>query len=148
MPRVQIELPEVFLFSTELVVRLNDINYAGHLGNDTLMTLVQEAREHFFARYGLKEHDIFGLGLVVADAAVVFKSEAFHGETLRFELTPDDFNKYGFDFLFRVSEKSSAREVARGKVGVVFFDYGVRRIHSVPDRFLALLGRASTNRGA
>ncbi len=78
MPRVQIELPEVFTFSTELVLRLSDINYAGHMGNDTLMTLVQEAREHFFASHGLKEHDIFGLGLVVADAAVAFKSEAFN----------------------------------------------------------------------
>ena len=38
-----------------------------------------------------------GVGIVVADAAVQYKSEAFHGEILVFEMALDDFNKYGCD---------------------------------------------------
>ena len=37
MGRVKLELPETFSFSTELTVRVTDLNYGGHLGNaDTL----------------------------------------------------------------------------------------------------------------
>ena len=138
MARVRLELPERFVFSTELTVRITDINYAGHVGNDSLMSLLQEAREHFFAHHHLRENDVFGIALVVADAIVIYRSEAFQGETLRIDIALADFNKYGFDFLLRVTEKASGREVARAKIGMVFFDYAQRCIQPVPDQFRAM----------
>ena len=71
----------------------------------------------------------------VADAAVQYKSEAFHGEVLVAAMTPVDFNKYGCDLVWRLSEKDSGREVARGKTGIVFFDYTSRKMAPVPAAF-------------
>ncbi len=138
MARIKLDLPADFPFTAELRVRITDINYGGHMGNDSLLGLLHEARVRFLAHFGLKELDIFGLGLIMADSVIVYKSEAFPGEVLKIAVAVVDFNKYGCDFVYRVTEQASGREVARAKTGVVFFDYRKRAVQAVPPAFLDL----------
>jgi len=139
MARVELHLPETLPFTTELRLRASDINYAGHLGNDHLLSLLQEARIRFLAHHGLKEMQMFGLGLVITDVAAVYESEAFGGELLRIGVAVTDFNRYGCDFIFRVREASTGRAVAQAKTGMVFFDYKRRKVQPVPEQFRALM---------
>ena len=136
MARVQIVLPETFVFRTELPLYIQHVNYGGHLDNAQVLALASEARMRFFRSQGYSGEDVEGLGIVLADAAVQYKSEAFYGEVLAFELAPAEFNKYGFDLMWRASEAVSGREVARGKTGIVFFDYSARRIAQAPEGFV------------
>jgi 4-hydroxybenzoyl-CoA thioesterase len=140
MARIKIDLPDHFLFSTEIPIYIGHINYGHHLDNALLLSLISEARVRFFKSLGYTELDIEGFGIVVADAAVQYLSEAFHGETLRAEMTPADFNKYGCDLVWRLSDCATGREVARGKTGILFFDYAVRRPVGVPAGFRAKTG--------
>lgn len=135
MARVIIELPEHFLFTTDIPIYIGHINYGHHLDNAALIGLLSEARVRFFKSLGYTELDVEGVGIVVADAAMQYKSEAFHGETLVFQITPADFNKYGCDLMWRATDKASGREVARGKTGILFFDYAARRPAPVPEGF-------------
>ena len=137
MPRIKIDLPERFSFSTEIPIYINHINYGNHLDNSALISLVSEDRVRFFKALGYTELDVEGCGIVVADVAAQYKSEAFHGEVLVFEMAADDFNKYGCDLVWRISDKASGREVARGKTGVMFFDYTARKAALVPPAFAA-----------
>ena len=137
MARIQIDLPEQFRFSTEIPLYIGHINYGGHLDNALLLSLVSEARVRFFKSLGYSELDVEGVGIVVADAAVQYKAEAFHGETMVVAMTPVDFNKYGCDLVWRITDQASGREVARGKTGILFFDYGPRKVAPVPAVFLA-----------
>jgi acyl-CoA thioester hydrolase len=82
MPRIQIDLPEHFVYSTEMTLYLSHMNYAGHLDNALLLSLVSEARARFFMALGYTELNVEGVGIVVADAAVQYRSEAFHGEVM------------------------------------------------------------------
>lgn len=136
MPRVSIDLPQHFLFSTELEIYQSHINEAGHVDNALLLTLVSEARQRFFRSLGYSQLDIEGVGIVVSDAAVQYLAEAFHGETLVVEMTASDFNKYGCDLVYRISVKGGDKEVARGKTGIVFFDYTKRKVAPIPVPFL------------
>ena len=121
MARIQFALPEQFLFSTDLPIYISHVNQGGHLDNAQLLSLVSEARLRFFRWLGYSgELDIEGLSIVVGDMVAQYKSEAFYGETMQIDMQPDDFNKYGFDLVFRLRDKDSGREVARGKTGVVF----------------------------
>ena len=137
MPRIKIDLPERFSFSTEIPIYINHINYGNHLDNSALISLVSEARVRFFKAFGYTELNVEGVGIVVADAAVQYKSEAFHGEVLVFEMAADDFNKYGCDLVWRISDQASGREVARGKTGIMFFDYTARKAALVPPAFVS-----------
>jgi 4-hydroxybenzoyl-CoA thioesterase len=137
MARIQVALPETFVFSTAITIYINHINYGHHLDNAALLALVSEARVRFFKSLGYTELDVDGVGIVVADAAVQYKSEAFHGETLVFAMTPAEFNKYGCDLVWQACEQTSGREVARGKTGILFFDYTQKKAAGVPAGFLA-----------
>lgn len=135
MARIQIDLPEQLPFSTEVTLYLSHLNYTGHLDNALLLTVVSEARARYFAALGYGEMDVEQVGIIVADAAVQYRSEAFHGEVMIVRMAAADFSKHGCDLLWRMDDKASNREVARGKTGIVFFDYGVRKVAPVPENF-------------
>ena len=133
MARIKLELPEKFLFSTEVPVRIGDINYGNHLGNDAVLSLIHEARLRYLVSVGMSELYIGGLGMIITDAAIVYKSEAFYGDILIIEVGLDDFNKYGCDFFYRLTNQKTGKEVARAKTGIVFIDYKTRKVRSRPD---------------
>ena len=139
MARIIFELPASFGFCTELQVYISHVNQCGHLDNAQLLSLVSEARVRFFRSLGYTEGNVQGLATVVGDMLAQYKSEAFHGETLRVEMTPQDFNRYGFDLVFRMTEVSAGREVARGKTGIVFIDRVGRKPAPIPDSVRELL---------
>ena len=41
MNRVSLHLPENFSFSTEIPIRITDVNYGGHVGNDSILSILQ-----------------------------------------------------------------------------------------------------------
>ena len=143
MARVKLEMPERFAFSTELPVRITDINYGRHLGNDAVLAFAHEARVRFLGAHGFSEADVDGVGMIMLDAVVVYKSQAFHGETLTVEVAATDLGPCGCDFLYRLTEKQSGREIARVKTGLAFFDYAKNRIAKMPDRFRSAMGGAA-----
>lgn len=120
------------MFSTEMQIYISHVNQGGHLDNAQLLTLVSEARVRFFKWLGYRESNIEGHAVVVGDIAAQYKSEGFHGETLCVDMTPSDPNQYGFDIVFRMKEKTTGREVARGKVGIVFVDKERRKVAQIP----------------
>ena len=136
MARIELNLPESFSFSTDVCVRIGDINYGNHLGNDALLSLVHEARLQFLQSRGFSELDIDGCGLILTDAVIVYKSQGFHGDLLTIFAAVGDFNKYGCDFFYKVIRKSGGKEVARAKTGIVFFDYNRQKMVPVPAAFL------------
>ena len=142
MARIIFEVPERFGFSTELQIYISHVNQGGHLDNAQLLSLVSEARVRFFHSLGYTEADVEGLSTVVGDMLAQYKSEAFHGETMLVRMAATDFNRYGFDLAFQMSDQTTGREVARGKHGIIFFDYTARKATSVPPAFIAKVGAA------
>jgi len=134
MARITVDLPERFPFATEIAIYINHINYGNHLDNSAVLALVSEARVRYFRSMGYGELDVEGVGIIIADAAIQYKSEAHHGEVLTFRMAAADFNKYGCDLVWQAA--AGEREVARGKTGIIFFDYGAKRPVPVPANFL------------
>ena len=102
--------------------------------------MVSEARLRFLKSMGYSELDVEGVGIIVADAALQYRSEAFHGESMKVDMAATDFGEFGCDLVWRMAEADSGREVARGKTGIVFFDYRERRKVPVPAGFRARFG--------
>ncbi|MFQ5824077.1 MAG: acyl-CoA thioesterase [bacterium] len=138
MPRVKLKLPKKFLFSTEIRVRISDINYGGHLGNEAILALIHEARVRLLKEYGFTELNIDGYGLIMINSVVIYKTESFYGETLKFEISTENFDKYGCDFIYKITKKETGKEVVRAKTGMVFFDYEIRKIAEVPKIFKSI----------
>lgn len=139
MARIQFPLPERFVFATQLPIYISHVNQGGHLDNAQLLTLVSEARVRFFKSLGWRESDVAGCPIVVGDLVAQYKSEGFHGETMRVRMVPQDFNRYGFDLVYCMDCVDTGREVARGKIGIVFIHRATRKPAPVPAAFSAQL---------
>ncbi|TVP59376.1 MAG: thioesterase [Halomonadaceae bacterium] len=147
MARLKLDFPDAaFQFSTELPVRITDINGGNHLGNDALISMLSEARAQFLVSVGIAETRRDGTGIIVTDLATMYQSESFFPEVLKFEVGMMDFNRYGGDFVFRVSKAASGQPVALAKYGFVFFDYENKQVVPIPVGFReSFAGAPSSN---
>ena len=135
MSRAKVDLPEQMPFSTELTVRVGDINYGQHLGNDSVLGFAHEARVRFLRGYGFSERDAGGSALIMHDAVVVYKSQALMGDVLVAEVGVGGIGPCGFDLYCRLSNRKTRAEVARVKTGMAFFDFASGRVCRTPEAF-------------
>lgn len=133
MPRLQLTPRSGYTFSIDLVVRVTDVNYGGHLGNDRVLALMHEARVAFLAEHGWSELDCAGTGLIMTDAAVQYRGEAFAGDHLRIEVAMAEAAHSGFRFFYRMTRRGDQALVAVAETGMASFDYGRRRLAPLPD---------------
>ena len=139
MPRlIHPALPR-YDFHTDVQIYISHVNQGGHLDNAQLLTLVSEARVRFFQALGYREGHIEGTAVVVGDLMAQYKSEGYHGETLRIEMAAADLAAKGLDLVYRVTEKDSGRLVALGKIGLVCVDPASRQVCVIPPAFRARL---------
>lgn len=142
MPRVSLDFPQAVVYSHVVRLRISDINYGQHLGHDTLVSLLHDARCGWLQQHQLSELSIDGgnLGWVVAELVVNYKAEAFYGDELHIELAVGEIGSKGAEIFHRVVSWDG-RVIGVAKVGVVFFDFVSHQAVAVPPVFLELAGR-------
>jgi len=141
MERARVDLPDTFLWAVDLEVRVGDLNYGGHLSNDAVLAFLHEARLRWLGALGFTERDAGGAGLIMVDAVVVYKAQAFRGDVLRVEVTAGGIDRYGFDLFYRCRDAARGRDVVHAKTGMAAFDYGRGRIVPLPPETAAALSR-------
>lgn len=138
MARIKINPPKKFDYSTDISLRISDINYGGHLGHDAILSLAHEARVRFFTSNGFTELNAFGPAIVLSDAAIYYRSEGFYGDVVTVEIAVCDYLKYGCDLVYRMTNKETGKEVAILKTGIVFIYYEKHEVAHVPKEFKKL----------
>ena len=135
MARLKITLPDEFIFSTKIPIRIGDINRGGHLGHDSFLVIIEEARERFWQSLGFSNDGTGGVGLIMADVSVMYLRQGRYGQTLKVEIAITDFTPKWFDIVHKVTDAETGLELARAKTGLLFYDYHQQRIIPVPQDF-------------
>ena len=132
MSRVKIELPEQFHFSTTIPIRITDLNYGGHVGNDTVLSLIHEARAQFLKHHGYEELRFEGVNLIMSDAAIEFKAELFYGDVVQAYVTATNFIRVGFDVYYKLMKDERIATIA--KTAMVCYNYHTKKVVSIPPK--------------
>lgn len=138
MARVKLKFPtKQSLFTTKIPIRITDLNYGNHLGNDALLSLVHEARVQLLQAWGYSELDIGGCGLLMADMMVAYKSEGHYGDLLTIVIYADELTGMSFDLLYHIEAEKNGenRVLAEVKTGMIAYDYVQSRVTRLPDAF-------------
>lgn len=138
MNRIKLDLPKHFSFHAIIPIRITDINYGGHVGNDTVLTLFHEARMQFLQHHLFSEMDFGGVGLIMRDAVIEFKKEIFYGDTVKVYVTLSNFSRAGFAVFYKMVKSNEETVVALGKTGMICYDYESKKIVSVPESVLKI----------
>jgi len=139
MPRVTLVEQPAYEHTYTMMVRVTDINHAGHLGNEALLGLVHEARTHFLK--ALNFDTIVGsqqpAGLIIADMAVNFKAEGFAHEEVSVDSQIDEPGQKSFRLFHRI--RRGGQVIALVETGMVAYSYSARQVTNLPCGFLSAL---------
>lgn len=134
MERIKIKLPANFTFSTTIKIRITDLNIGGHVGNDTFLSLLHEARHEFLKYHEYGETSFENVGLIMTDAALEYKRELVQGDEVKISVVADGFDKFGFDLFYKIEVVNAPDNnlAAKAKTGMICFDYANKKITPVP----------------
>ena len=141
MARIKLTPPSEFHFFTEIRIRITDLNYGNHVGNDSILSIIHEVRVQYLGSYQLKELDFAGVSLIMSDVVIEFKNESFYGDTIKAFARAVDFSSAGFDIYYKliIEKNKDSKTIAIAKTGMVCFDYTSRKVVKVPDEAKRLL---------
>jgi acyl-CoA thioesterase FadM len=136
MARIKIDLPSKFLFTTTIPVRITDVNFGGHVGNDTILSLVHEARAQFFTHCGYTELDFAGAGTIMSDVAIEYKNQTYYGDKIIASVAVGEITRVAFDLFYKLEKKSPDGHlisVAFAKTWMVCYDYDLKKVIMIPE---------------
>jgi acyl-CoA thioester hydrolase len=144
MERIKINLPGDFKFSTTIKVRITDLNYSRHVGNDSFLSLVHEARQQFLNHFGYSEMQIENTSLIMTNVAIEFKKELNYADAIKISVVANGFDKYGFDIFYKLEIINEGNPIlaAKAKTGMLCYDYQNKKLITVPAKLKDTLSEA------
>ncbi|MCO6496118.1 MAG: thioesterase family protein [Chitinophagaceae bacterium] len=142
MARIQIEIPgSEPKCCVHIPVRITDVNYGNHVGNDSMVSIIHEARMQFLKQYGFSELNAGGTALIMSDIAVAFKKESFYGDELEISIYPIITSKLSFELIYKISANRNNEHtlIAIAQTTMVCFDYEKRRVAAMTDDLKRIL---------
>ena len=141
MARIKIEIPEKIIGTFTIPIRIADINYGNHVGNDAFVSIIHEARMQWLRQYGYTELKIEGIGLIMSDLALEFKNESFYGDVVEVRLGASEISRVGFDLYYQLSAKRNNENIllANAKTGMICYDYDAKKVVSIPEKLKMIL---------
>lgn len=134
MPRLKINVPEHFSFSTSIPIRITDLNYGNHVGNDTILSIIHEARMQYLKNNNYTEMNLEGVGMIMSDVCIEFKAEIFYGDIVCAFVTANEFTRYGFEIVYKLMNGSQDKIVALAKTGMIAYDYELKKVARLPEK--------------
>lgn len=123
------------IYTVFLQVRISDINYGNHLGHDSLISLLHEARLQFLQSLGLNEIETDGIGIILTELVVSYKNEAFYGDNLVIGINFGQVKGSSFELIYQITQESG-KLIARAATLMAYFDYKKRKVARAPAKFL------------
>jgi acyl-CoA thioester hydrolase len=129
MARIKIDMPSVKLTEIIIPVRISDVNYGNHVGNDAFVSIIHEARLQWLSKHDQSELDFGGTGLIMGDLAIEFKNESFYGDVIAVSVYAGEITRVSFELYYQLitSRNNTPVLLANAKTGMICFDYSSRR---------------------
>lgn len=141
MAKIKIDLPEAIIFSAEIPIRIGDINYGNHVGNDAFISLIHEARMQWLAKHKMTELKVAGTGLIMAGLSIEFNAESLYGDVVLVDIIAGEISGVRFDLYYRLSTTRDNKTIilAKALTAMVSYDYDNGKVISIPEVLLGIL---------
>jgi acyl-CoA thioester hydrolase len=132
-----------FHFYYPIEVRYSDLDPQGHVNNAKYLTYFEQARANYLVHLGLfgKEHSFMDLGIIVADAHVMFRAPILWHMEVRVGVRVGMIGGRSMTMEYRMVDQASGKELATGSTALVTFDYRTQKTIPVPDEWREKISR-------
>ncbi|WP_319370733.1 thioesterase family protein [uncultured Ilyobacter sp.] len=135
------------MFISKYQVRISDINYGGHMGNERSLVAFQQARIEWLETLGLSELNIGeNRGLIQRRANVEYLREISLGDILNVKIYPVEIRGSYFILAHEVNNQNGVT-VLTGNVTLGAFDYTNKKLAKIPIKLKKILEAEKTTEG-
>ncbi len=123
-----------FKFSIPLTVRVNDLNYANHVGHQQYFSYFQESRVAYLQQFGYSELSIGDYGMLIAEAMCRYKQALFLNDAIQVACRVTEIKSKKFTMAYKIER---ADVICTEGLTINFcFDYRVGKVARLPESFI------------
>jgi acyl-CoA thioester hydrolase len=123
-----------FKFHISLAVRVSDLNYGNHVGNQNFLSYFQEARVAYLNQFGYSEMDMGGCGMILAEAGCKYKRALFLNDHVHVACAVVELKSKRFTMAYLIERDHTV--CAEGFTINLAFDYQSNKVVRLPEEFI------------
>jgi len=127
------------LYNCGLQVRVSDLNYGNHLGNDAILAYFHEIRVQWLSHNQLSEQDVGGCGLIMTGANIDYLQQGHLHQKLTLSLSVKNISKARFTLVYKLKVQQLGVLIATGETHMGCFDYQRQKAARMPQGLLDIL---------
>lgn len=126
-----------FHFYHPIEVRYGDLDPQGHVNNAKFLTYFEQARLAYWVQLGLfsKDQSFMELGIILADVHITYLAPVYYGQNIKVGVRVSKLGNKSMTWEQNVVDADTGKELAKGEVIIVAYDYKEEKTISVPQEW-------------
>lgn len=126
-----------FHFYHPIEVRYGDLDPQGHLNNAKHLTYFEQARIQYMIELGLftKDQSFMNIGVIIADIHIAYFEPVYFGQNIKVGVHAAKIGNKSMTWDQNIIDADSGKELARGEVILVTYDYKQEKTISIPEEW-------------
>jgi len=126
-----------FHFYHPIEVRYGDLDPQGHVNNATHLTYFEQARIAYLIELRLftKDQSFMEVGVILADVHITYREPIYFGQNLKAGVQAVKLGNKSMTWEQNIVHAETARELAKGEVVMVTYDYKEEKTISIPQEW-------------
>ena len=127
----------VFYFYHPIEVRYGDLDPQGHVNNAKHLTYFEQARVAYMIELGLftRDQSFMKIGVIVADIHIAYLGPIYFGQNIKVGVHAAKLGNKSMTWEQKIVDSDTGRELAKGEVIIVTYDYKDGKTISVPEEW-------------
>jgi len=124
-----------FHFYHPVEVRYGDLDPQGHVNNAKHLTYFEQARVAYMIELGLftRDQSFMEIGVILADVHITYFAPIYFGQGIKVGVHPVKLGNKSMIWEQNIVEAGSGKELAKGEVVIVTYDYREEKTIQVPE---------------
>jgi acyl-CoA thioester hydrolase len=124
-------------FYHPIEVRYGDLDPQGHVNNAKHLTYFEQARIAYWIKLGLftKDQSFMEIGVILADVHLTYLEPIYYGQNIQVGVHISKLGNKSMTWEQNIVDADTGKELARGEVVVVAYDYRKEQTMSIPQEW-------------
>ena len=126
-----------FRFYHPIEIRYGDLDPQGHVNNAKYLTYFEQARVTYWMDLKLftKDQSFMELGVILADVHITYLEPIYFGQNIKVGVRVTRLGNKSMTWEQNIVDAGTGRELAKGEVIVVAYDYRAGKTIAVPQEW-------------
>jgi acyl-CoA thioester hydrolase len=124
-------------FFHPIEVRYGDLDPQGHVNNAKFLTYFEQARIEYWIQMGFfsRDQSFMEIGVIIADVHITYLEPVYFGQNIKVGVRVVRLGNKSMNWEQNVVDADTGRELARGELVVVTYDYKQEKTIPIPQRW-------------